>query len=311
MKTACVFPGQGSQSIAMSTALAADYPMVLDVYKEASEALNFDLWSLVAEGSKEDLNQTQNTQPAMLTAAYAVWKVLKTETDFTADYLAGHSLGEYTALVCADSIKFADAIKLVFERGQFMQQAVPTGTGAMAAILGLDDAAVIAVCEAAAQSEIVSAVNFNSPGQVVIAGQKAAVERAMLAAKEAGAKRALALPVSVPSHCALMTSAAEKLAERLNSIEIQSPAIPVVHNVDVQVHEDASAIREALTAQLYSPVQWANTINYFSSQQVSTVIECGPGKVLTGLCKRINKELNNIAVFDSKGLQALTESMSA
>jgi len=311
MKTACVFPGQGSQSIGMSSALAEDFPLVSEVYKEASDALGFDLWALVSSGSKDELNQTQNTQPAMLTAAYAVWKLVSTETDFSADYLAGHSLGEYTALVCAGSIKFSDAIKLVFERGQFMQQAVPSGEGAMAAILGLDDSAVIAVCEQAAQSEVVSAVNFNSPGQVVIAGQKTAVERAMLAAKEAGAKRALALPVSVPSHCALMKSAADQLAERLQSIDIQMPAIPVIHNVDVKMHNDASDIRHALTAQLYSPVRWADTINYFGDNNVSTVLECGPGKVLTGLCKRINKELKNISVFDSMGLQALTESLTA
>lgn len=310
MKTACIFPGQGSQSIAMSSALAADFPVVIDVYKEASEALGFDLWALVSAGSKEALNQTQNTQPAMLTAAYAVWCVLKAETELRIDFLAGHSLGEYTALVCAESIDFADAITLVFERGQLMQQAVPAGEGAMAAILGLEDAAVIAVCEQVAQGDVVSAVNFNSPGQVVIAGQKAAVERAMLASKEAGAKRALALPVSVPSHCALMKSAAEKLALRLEGINISSPVIPVVHNVDVQSHADAGSIRQALVAQLHSPVQWANTINYFTEQQVSTVIESGPGKVLTGLCKRINKELNNIAVYDSKSLKALIESLN-
>ncbi len=311
MTTACVFPGQGSQSIAMSSALAADFPVVIDVYKEASDALGFDLWALVSEGSKEALNQTHNTQPAMLAAAYAVWRLLQSETDLRIDFLAGHSLGEYTALVCAESIGFADAITLVCERGQLMQQAVPAGEGAMAAILGLDDAAVMAVCEQVAQGDVVSAVNFNSPGQVVIAGQKTAVERAMLASKEAGAKRALALPVSVPSHCALMKSAAEKLALRLESIQINSPIIPVVHNVDVQSYTEAGAIRQALVAQLYSPVQWANTIHYFMDNQVSTVIESGPGKVLTGLCKRINKEINNIAVYDSKSLKALIESFNA
>jgi len=310
MKAACVFPGQGSQSIGMSTALAEAYPIVKDIYKQASEALGFDLWSLVAEGEKEALNQTQNTQPAMLAASYAVWQVLKTETNYRADYLAGHSLGEYTALVCAGSIQFTDAIKLVYERGQFMQQAVPAGEGAMAAILGLDDESVVAVCEQSAQSEVVSAVNFNSPGQVVIAGKKAAVERAMIAAKEAGAKRALALPVSVPSHCAVMKPAAEKLLERLSSIEIQAPAIPVIHNVDVLTHADAASIRQALSAQLYNPVRWADTIKYFVSNGVSTIIESGPGKVLTGLSKRIDRELKNIPVFDSAGIES-TESLKA
>lgn len=311
MKTACVFPGQGSQSIGMSTALAEAYPIVKDIYQQASDSLGFDLWTLVAEGSKEELNQTQHTQPAMLVSSYAVWRVLQAETELTVDYLAGHSLGEYTALVCADAIKFSDAVKLVYERGQFMQQAVPSGEGAMAAILGLDDAAVVAVCEQAAESQIVSAVNFNSPGQVVIAGQKSAVERAMDLAKEAGAKRALALPVSVPSHCALMKPAAEKLAERLHDIEIQAPKIPVVHNVDVTTQTEASAIRHALAAQLYSPVRWAETIMSFSNKGVSTIIECGPGKVLTGLSKRINKQLNLIPVFDSAGVQTLTETLTA
>jgi len=311
MKTACVFPGQGSQSIGMSTALAEAYPIVKEIYQAASESLGFDLWALVAQGSKDELNQTQHTQPAMLVSSYAVWKVLQAETELKADYFAGHSLGEYTALVCADAIKFSDAVKLVYERGQFMQQAVPSGEGAMAAILGLDDAAVVSVCEQAAESQIVSAVNFNSPGQVVIAGQKPAVERAMALAKEAGAKRALALPVSVPSHCALMKPAADKLAERLNDIDIQAPKIPVVHNVDVQMQTEASAIRHALAAQLYSPVRWAETIKSFGDMGVSTIIECGPGKVLTGLSKRINKQLNLIPVFDSAGVDALTESLTA
>jgi [acyl-carrier-protein] S-malonyltransferase len=303
MKFAFVFPGQGSQSVGMLNNLAASFARVRDTFQEASETLGYDLWEVVANGPADELNRTPVTQPAMLAAGTAVWRVWQDQGGSAPSVMAGHSLGEYTALVCAGSLDFGDAVALVAERGRLMQEAVPAGTGSMAAILGLDDDRVRQVCAQAAESEVVQAVNFNSPGQVVIAGQQAAVERAMALAKEAGAKRAVLLPVSVPSHCALMRSAAEKLADRLRNVEIQPPGIPVLHNYDVQTHTDPDAIRDALVMQLYNPVRWVEIIQVMASQGAETVVECGPGKILVGLNKRIEKSMTAKFVFDPVTLE--------
>jgi [acyl-carrier-protein] S-malonyltransferase len=303
-KLAIVFPGQGSQSVGMLADLYQTYPLVQDTFNEASAALGYDLWDLVANGPEEQLNETQRTQPALLTASVAVWRVWQQQGGATPAYFAGHSLGEYSALVCAGVLSLADAVKLVEKRGQYMQQAVPAGTGAMAAIIGLDDAAIAKACADAAQGEVVAPVNYNSPGQVVIAGHKAAVERAGEACKAAGAKRALPLPVSVPSHCALMRPAAEQLASDLAALSFKEPAIPVVNNVDVQIASNGDAIKDALIRQLYSPVRWTETIEYFAAQGVTEVLELGAGKVLSGLIKRINKELNTSSITDSAALSA-------
>ncbi|MEJ2424906.1 MAG: ACP S-malonyltransferase [Candidatus Thiodiazotropha sp.] len=304
-----VFPGQGSQSIGMSSDLAASYPVVKQTYEAASDALGYDLWSLVQKGPDEQLNKTENTQPAMLTAGVAVWRVWQQQQGPSPAWLAGHSLGEYTALVCAGSLEFEAAVRLVAERGKFMQSAVPEGSGSMAAILGLEDDAVRDVCQSAAASEVVEAVNFNSPGQVVIAGDKGAVERACELAKAAGAKRALPLPVSVPSHCALMKPAADRLSERLADIEIQSPRIPVIHNVNVSETEDVDTIRALLSAQLYSPVRWVETVRKMAAAGSTTLLEAGPGKVLAGLTKRIDRGLSGIAVYDTKSLTQALEAL--
>lgn len=303
-KLAIVFPGQGSQSVGMLADLYQNYPLVQDTFNEASAALGYDLWALVANGPEEQLNETQRTQPALLTASVAVWRLWQQQGGATPAYFSGHSLGEYSALVCAGVLSLADAVKLVEKRGQYMQQAVPAGTGAMAAIIGLDDAAIAKACADVAQGEVVAPVNYNSPGQVVIAGHKAAVERAGEACKAAGAKRALPLPVSVPSHCALMRPAADQLASDLAALNFQQPAIPVVNNVDVQIASNGDAIKDALIRQLYSPVRWTETIEYFAAQGVTEVLELGAGKVLSGLIKRINKELNTSSITDSAALSA-------
>ncbi|MFA6037043.1 MAG: ACP S-malonyltransferase [Legionellales bacterium] len=287
-KTAFIFPGQGSQSLGMLSAFA-DYPQIKNTFAIASRVLNYDLWDLVQNGPDVKLNETQYTQPAILTASYALWKIWNDEQGIKPSLLAGHSLGEYSALVAAESLSFEDAVLLVAKRGQFMQEAVPEGVGAMAAVLGLSDDEVKNICEKASENEVLSAVNFNAPGQVVIAGNKAALTRALDLIKQAG-KRALPLPVSVPSHCLLMKPAAEQLALALESVTICSPQIPVVNNVNVTFENDPDAIKLALIQQLYSPVRWVETIQLMS-QTCKLFIECGPGKVLTGLNKRINGEL--------------------
>ncbi|WP_127023425.1 ACP S-malonyltransferase [Rheinheimera mangrovi] len=302
-KLALVFPGQGSQSVGMLAELHAEFATVRDTFAEASAALGYDLWALVANGPDTALNETHRTQPALLTASVAVYRVWLEQGGATPAYLAGHSLGEYSALVCAGVLSLSDAVKLVEKRGQYMQLAVPAGTGAMSAIIGLDDALIAKACAEAAQGEVVSPVNFNSPGQVVIAGNKAAVERANELCKAAGAKRALPLPVSVPSHCALMKPAADKLAADLNSISFHTAVIPVVNNVDVVAAADVAAIKDALVRQLYSPVRWTESIEFLAAQGVDTVIELGAGKVLSGLIKRINKELNTASVTDVASLK--------
>lgn len=305
-----VFPGQGSQSVGMLTDLAKTYQLVTETYAEASEVLSYDLWRLTQEGPEQTLNQTTHTQPALLAAGVAVWRVWQSRTSAAPALLAGHSLGEYTALVCADALEFADALSLVTARGRYMQEAVPEGQGAMAAILGLDDERVIAACVAAQSEmagEIVAAVNFNSPGQVVIAGHSNAVERAMDLAKQSGAKRALRLPVSVPSHCALMRPAALRLAQDLAKTSIQPPRIPVINNVDAAAAQDPAQIRDSLTRQLFQPVRWVETVRGMAAQGVHALLECGPGSVLTGLNKRIVPGLNCMAMSDPDGLElALT-----
>jgi len=302
MSFAFIFPGQGSQSVGMLADLAAQHAPVAETFTEASEALGYDLWKIVQEGPAEELNQTHITQPAMLAAGIAVYRVWQAQAGAQPVAMAGHSLGEYTALVAAGSLSLADAVSLVADRGRYMQEAVPAGVGAMAAILGLDDAKVIEVCEQAAQGEVVSAVNFNSPGQVVVAGHKAAVERAVELAKAAGAKRALVLPVSVPSHCSLMLPAASMLAERMAGIEFRVPAISVYNNVDVAAESDADVIRTALKRQLFSPVRWVETIQALSGLGIDNVVECGPGKVLAGLNKRINKGMGTQVTQDADSL---------
>ncbi len=296
-RTACVFPGQGSQSVGMLKELADDYSVVKETFKEASDALGYDLWDLVQNDAEGRLNETHITQPALLTASVAIWRVLQ-EKGIQADYLAGHSLGEYSALVCGGAMAFTDAVKLVESRGKYMQEAVPAGAGAMFAIIGLDDAAIADICQqtAIATGDVVAPVNFNSPGQVVIAGEKNAAQQAADACKEAGAKRALPLAVSVPSHCELMRPAADQLDDALASITINTPAINVINNVDVNIETDPQSIRSALVRQLYCPVQWTRTVEYLASAGIERVIEVGPGKVLTGLGKRIDKSLESVAV---------------
>lgn len=301
-----VFPGQGSQSVGMLSDIAAQFPEVEQTYTEASDALGYDLWALSSSGPEEKLNQTAHTQPALLAGGYAIWKILQSRTALKPTLLAGHSLGEYTALVCANAISYTDAIKLVAARGQFMQEAVAVGVGAMAAIIGLDESAVQSLCEKAADAnQILSPANYNSVGQIVIAGHREAVERAVILAKESGAKLAMLIPVSVPSHCALMKPAAEKLSALLETIKIHEPSFPVLSNVDVKIYTDAASIRDGLTRQLYCPVQWVETINTFIKKEIKNIIECGPGKVLTGLNKRIDKSLQLSSTSNLSDLEAL------
>ena len=307
-KFAMVFPGQGSQTAGMLAELAGDYPIVQETFKQASEVLGYDLWQLVQEGPAEELNKTWQTQPALLTASVAVYRVWQQKyPELKPDVMAGHSLGEYSALVCAGVLDFQDAVKLVELRGKLMQQAVPEGTGAMYAIIGLDNDAIINACKQAEQGEVVSAVNFNSPGQVVIAGAKAAVERAAALCKEAGAKRALPLPVSVPSHCALMKPAADQLSVSLESITLKEAGVSVLNNVDVKNEIEANAIRNALVRQLYSPVRWTETVEKMAQNGVEVLVELGPGKVLNGLTKRIVDSLQAVSVNDVKSLDSVEE----
>lgn len=308
---AFVFPGQGSQSTGMLDDLATNFPEVKHTFERASDALGKDLWALISDESlAAELNQTHNTQPAMLATGVAVWNVWTKNSAIRPAWFAGHSLGEYSALVCSGALNFEDAIKLVALRGELMQQAVPEGVGAMAAILGLDDHEVVKICAEAEQGEVVSAVNFNSQGQVVIAGHKAAVERAMIGAKEAGAKRAILLPVSVPSHCALMLPAAEKLAEALENITIQKSNSTLIHNVDVLSHNSPELIKYALKEQLYKPVRWVDSIKFMADQGVNRFVECGAGKVLIGLNKRIAKDAEHFALYDTKTMNDVMEQLN-
>ncbi|UJD90164.1 ACP S-malonyltransferase [Rahnella aquatilis] len=306
-KIAIVFPGQGSQTLGMLADLAAAHPVVEETFAEASSALGYDLWQLVQQGPAEELNKTWQTQPALLAASVAIWRVWQQQNGTQPVLMAGHSLGEYSALVCAGVLDFKQAISLVELRGKLMQEAVPAGTGAMYAIIGLDNDAIAKACEESAQGQVVSPVNFNSPGQVVIAGNKEAVERAGAACKEAGAKRALPLPVSVPSHCALMKPAAEKLAVALENVTFSAPQYSVVNNVDVKIETSPEAIRSALVRQLYSPVRWTESVEFMAAQGAEKLLEVGPGKVLTGLTKRIVDTLTAAAVNDTASLAAALE----
>ena len=310
MSLGFVFPGQGSQSVGMLAAMAADYTDVERTFSEASEALGFDLWRLVQNGPADSLNETTNTQPAMLVAGVAVWRVWQSCGGPLPDYVAGHSLGEYTALVCAQAIEFKEAVQLVADRGRFMQEAVPIGEGAMAAIIGLDDNAVRQVCEQAAVGEILALVNYNAPGQIVVAGSTAAVERVVDQAKSAGARRAILLPVSGPFHSALMHPAAERMAERLQKTEIRNPQIPVIHNSHVEMETKPAAIRNALVQQIESPVRWVETIQKMMALGVDTLVECGPGKVLAGLNRRIACDAQSLAVSDSDSLATVLSAMA-
>jgi [acyl-carrier-protein] S-malonyltransferase len=304
---AFLFPGQGSQSVGMMNGFG-DLSIVRDTFAEASDVLGVDLWTMATEAN-DSINETTNTQPIMLTAGVATWRAWLAASDKLPTVLAGHSLGEYTALVASGALTFKDALPLVRYRAEVMQNAVPAGVGAMAAILGLDDETVRAVCAEAAQNEVLEAVNLNSPGQVVIAGNKAAVERGMELAKAKGAKRALPLPVSVPSHCALMKPAALQLAEYLKSVAVNTPQIPVLHNADVAAYSDSDKIKDALVRQLYSPVRWVETVQAIAAQGVTQTAECGPGKVLAGLTKRIVAELPCVALTSNDALLELKNSI--
>ena len=301
---AFVFPGQGSQKIGMLADLAAQYPIVTQTFAEASQVLGYDLWDLVQNGAQEDINLTERTQPLLLTASVAVWRVWNEQGGAQPALASGHSLGEWSALVCAGVVAFADAVKLVQQRGKFMQEAVPAGQGAMFAIIGLDDALILEACKKAEQGEVVSAVNFNSPGQVVIAGAAAAAERAAALCKEAGAKRALPLPVSAPFHTSLMRPAADRLAEQIAATEFKTPKIPVVHNVTAQTEADPQKIKALMIEQIYSAVRWVECVNTMSAAGITTTIECGPGKVLSGLNKRINSELTTLSVEKSEDVDS-------
>lgn len=299
---AIVFPGQGSQSVGMLAELAEQHAIIKETFAEASDVLGYDLFDLVMNGPAEELNKTWKTQPALLTSSVALWRLWQALGCAKPAVMAGHSLGEYSALVCAGALEFKDAVKLVELRGQAMQRAVPEGVGAMSAIIGLDNDTIAANCEKAAEDQVVAPVNFNSPGQVVIAGNKEAVERANTLMKESGAKRALLLPVSVPSHCALMKPAADELASVLEHIAIQTPAIPVINNVDVTAATDPAIIKQALIRQLFSPVRWTETVEKMANDEITFAVEMGPGKVLTGLVKRIDKRVDGCSINDSASL---------
>lgn len=303
-KCALVFPGQGSQSLGMLSELAQQFPVVRDTFQEAADCLGYDLWSLTQDGPLHLLNQTEHTQPALLAASVALWRIWQVQHGIQPVFLAGHSLGEYSALVCAESLDYATALTLVALRGRLMQEAVVDGAGAMAAIVGLDDAAVMAICQQAAQGQVVTPANYNAIGQVVIAGETAAVDRAVTLAQQAGSKLAKKIPVSVPSHCPLMEPAAQRLAERLEHITINRPRIPVVHNVDVACYDEPARIRSALVRQLYLPVRWVETIRYLANQGVDGFVECGPGKILAGLNKRIEADLTTVSIATPAALQS-------
>jgi len=309
-KFAITFAGQGSQSIGMMAGLA-DIAVVHSTFDEASAIIGVDLWKLAAEGPVESQNQTVNTQPLMLAAGVATWRAWQTRGGPSPAHFAGHSLGEYTALVAAGALAFSDAVALVRFRAEAMQDAVPEGTGGIAAVLGLDVADVRQVCADAASGEVLEAVNLNSPGQIVIAGHRTAVERAMALAKERGAKRAIMLPMSAPSHCALMRPAAEQLKRRLTSISIRVPSVPVLQNADVMAFTDAGQIKSALVEQLYRPVRWIETVQKLAAEGATTIVECAPGKVLTGLNKRIDANLNCLAINDRAGLDAAIAAVGA
>ena len=309
-KTAFLFPGQGSQSVGMMSNLAEHSPVVRSTFEEASGTLGYDLWEITEHGPVEKLGQTQITQPALLAAGIATWRVWKESGGPDPDFMAGHSLGEYAALVAAGVIEFGAAVSLVAQRGEMMQAATPPGTGAMAAVLGLDDDVLAGVCEQASEGQVVSCANFNSPGQIVIAGNKEAVDRACALATEAGARRAIPLAVSVPSHCALMAPAAEGMEKVLKGVGISSSRIPVLHNVDTEARDNADDIRSALVRQLSQPVRWAATVAKLTENGVLDMAECGPGKVLTGLNRRISREITSTALISMDAIEQTLENWS-
>jgi len=309
MKYSIVFPGQGSQSLGMLSDLNSNFSVVSEVFQEASDSISVDLWKILNE-DQEALNQTENTQPVMLAAGYATYKVLSKETNLSPISMAGHSLGEYTALVVSNSMSFFDAIQLVRKRGELMQAAVPSGTGSMAAILGLEDSIIIEICKKASEKGVVEAVNFNSPGQVVIAGEKNAVAHACELMKEAGAKRALILPVSVPSHCSLMKQAASEFKNSIDSVDFKMSDVKVIHNVDANYASDINEIKSKLVEQLHMPVLWTSSINKMKESGVEKLLEAGPGKVLTGLTRRIDKSLSASAIIDVSSLKSTIEEIS-
>lgn len=304
---AFVFPGQGSQKIGMLSELAAANPIVESTFAEASEALGYDLWTMIQQGEQEDINLTERTQPMLLTSSVAVWRLWNDKAGPMPAQMAGHSLGEWSALVCAGAVDFVDAVKIVRARGAYMQEAVPVGVGAMAAILGLDDQIIIDACESAHDGEVVDAVNYNAPGQVVIAGSAAAVDRAIDICKQAGAKRAMALPVSAPFHTSLMKPAADRLAELVESTQFNAPQIPVIHNVNGMTETDPASIQALMLEQIYKPVMWVDCINGLKKGGANLFIECGPGRVLNGLTKRIDRDLTSFSTDDVASLDnALT-----
>ena len=304
-QTAFIFPGQGSQSLGMLAGYS-NCAELNQTFEQASDALGYDLWQLCQNGPAEALNQTDKTQPALLAASVAIWRIWQGKAPLPR-FVAGHSLGEYSALVCSGRLNFEQAIKLVEQRGKFMQQAVPAGVGKMAAIIGLDDEKVLRACQQSEDGEIVAPVNYNSPGQIVIAGNQEAVERAMIACKTAGAKRALPLAVSVPSHCALMKPASQQLAESLENIDLNESSIQLLNNVDVSFEAEPSKIKDALVRQLYCPVRWSESIQCLAKLGVTHFVECGPGKVLTGLNRRIDKGLVSLNIPELSSLNQVVE----
>ncbi len=310
LQFAMLFPGQGSQSLTMLREMADVQPTVTEVFNRASTVLGYDVWQLVQEGPEEKLNQTEYTQPALLASDIAVWECWKANGGASPAIVAGHSLGEYAALVCAEVLHFEEAVALVAKRGRYMQEAVQLGEGAMAAIIGLDDDIIMALCEQAAQDQVVSPANFNSVGQTVVAGHAQAVNRLVIMAKENDAKLAKVLPVSVPSHCALMQEAADRLADDLSSIVLSKPQIALIHNADVQIHDDPERIRDVLVKQLVRPVRWVETIQLMTKKGVNDFVECGPGKVLSGLNKRIDRGFNTYATLKPELLKHAVSSFS-
>jgi [acyl-carrier-protein] S-malonyltransferase len=309
---AFVFPGQGSQKVGMLASAHERFPAVRDTFAEASQVLGYDMWDLICNGEQDALNLTETTQPVLLASSVALWRAWLEQGGRVPSIMAGHSLGEFSALVCAGAIDFADAVNLVKQRGAFMQTAVPVGVGAMAAIIGLDDAAINSVCaEAAASSgQVVAAVNFNSPGQVVIAGHSGAVDIAIGLLKEAGAKRAMPLPVSAPFHTELMKPAGERLADVVAGLTIKAPEIPVVHNVHAATENDPGRIKSLLVEQIYSPVQWTGCIETIVQSGATHIVECGPGKVLSGLSRRIDKSLQSFSLEEADDLLAALEALN-
>ncbi|NOY15453.1 MAG: ACP S-malonyltransferase [Gammaproteobacteria bacterium] len=307
MSTAFIFPGQGSQSIGMMNSLSESHAVVQETFAKASSVLGYDLWGLLVNGPADQLNLTEYTQPAMLTAGVASWRVWLAAGGTSPAIMAGHSLGEYTALVCAGALDFSDAVALVSDRARFMQQAVPQGGGAMAAVLGLDENAVRSLCQENAEGDILEAVNYNAPGQIVVAGNTAAIDRLVESAKLSGAKRAIVLPVSVPSHCTLMKPASKLMAERLKDISIEKSEIPVIHNVNVQIAANEDEIRELLARQISEPVRWVETINSMYNEGITRLVECGPGKVLCGLTRRINREISCIPLISMDSISDALE----